>query len=231
MAFTHRNTQGTSSESAGSITITKPTNLAVGDLMVAVIGKDDDPAIDTVPSGWSTADTNGTTTGNDVRSGFYYKVADAADVAASNFTWSGDAGEDMAGAISAFIPGNSNPAYVDISTHVLRSGDTTPASNALTTTAGNLLVGGCVAAQADTGGLGVNSPFVEPVNGSQTTGAGNGDNAAIIAYVLSGGGGSQSAEFNNAEAGAESHPVIMEFSDDAAAGSVMPHLWKFATGV
>lgn len=71
--------------SPNTLTITKPTGLAVGDTMVAYMVWDsantDDP---TQPSGWTLlyADSTGT------RSSVAYKVATSGDVAASNFAWS-----------------------------------------------------------------------------------------------------------------------------------------------
>jgi hypothetical protein len=204
--------------------------------MVAIISKDDDPDFTSAPTGWTRIATGNTTTGNDLTTGVWYIVATSTETAASNFTWSFvDANEDGSGAIAAFIPGNSNPVHVQTSTHVLRSNDTTPASNNITATAGNLLVGTCGAAQADTGGLGVvaTAVYTIPTNGSNTTGTGNGDNGSILAYDLDAAPGSQAFEADNAESTAESHPYLSEFSDDAAAatGTVMGSLIRIASGV
>ena len=223
MAFTHRATATAIVDNAAtSITITKPSGLAVGDLLVAVIGKDDDKVISAYPSGWTEAAQYNTALGNDVTSGIYYVVATSTQTAASDFTWTGDL-EEWSGTITAFIPGNANPAFEGISVEIRRDGDSTPVSNALTTTAGNLIVGGCVAAQADTGGLGVATAGYT-VAGNPTTGTSNGDNGSILAYDLSGAGGSLTIEFNNAESGAESHPWIFEFSDESAGLSLTPPL-------
>ena len=216
MSFTVRNTQSATTAGGSTLTITKPTGLTVGDLMTAVIGKDDDPALDTVPSGWSTRGTNGTTTGNDVRSGLYSKIADAADVAASNFVWGGDANEDYAGVITAFIPSNSNPVFVGISTVYFGENEATPASNALSTAAGSLIIGGCVAARNNDPGIGVVDTGTYTVADNPYTGTGNGDVGACLAYDLSGAGGSLSIEFDTVNIGGESHAWMMEFSDDAA---------------
>lgn len=72
---------------ASSVVITKPTSLAVNDLLLAVIGSYDAGALGrthTTPSGWTVIQKSTTTAG---RGAAYYKVADAADVAAANFTF------------------------------------------------------------------------------------------------------------------------------------------------
>jgi hypothetical protein len=210
VSFTLRNAQQQATNSASQITITKPTGLAVGDLMVAVIGKDDDVLIN-LPSGWSSPAGlwQGTSSGNDLYSRIFYKVADAADVAASNFTWTfGDSGEDCTGTLAAFIPSNSNPAY---------GSSSTPVALTLAPPAGSLVIGGCVSAQAASGGLGVATSGFTVAGGSAgpTTGAANGDNGSIMVYDLSHGGGNVAIEYNNAETTAESHPYALYFTDDA----------------
>lgn len=81
-----------SSNSAASATsplvITKPTGLAVGDLLVATLAVSSgaasgSPVIDT-PAGWTSA-TSVTGGGNGAR--IVYKIADSSDVAASNFSF------------------------------------------------------------------------------------------------------------------------------------------------
>lgn len=213
MSFTLRNAQGATATGSTTLTITKPTGLTVGDLMVATIGKDDDPSV-TGPSGWvNEAEASGTA-GNDNNGSIWWKVADAADVAASNFTWTGDS-EDYAGEIAAFIPSNSNPAFVQ-AVAVRRENDATPVSSALTTTAGNLLVGGGTGNRAaTTAGVSiVTGGWTVPTNGKQQTGTGNGDVATTIAYDLSAAGGSETVEFGNVAAAGESVVTFAEFSDD-----------------
>lgn len=214
MSFTHRNSQ-TNSGSGTSLVITKPTGTAVGDLLVAVIGKDDDPAI-TGPSNtnaWTVERAGtGTATGNDHSWWIGWKVVTSDDSGLSSFTWTGDS-ETWSGTISCFTPGNSNPALEEISTAVLRENDATPISNTITAaTAGNLLIGGCISAQAATGGLGSTSTGYT-LGGNPTTGTANGDNGSILAYKLSATGGETTYEASNAETTAESHAFILQFSD------------------
>jgi len=69
---------------ATTITITKPTGLAAGDLMVAAIHSYTIAGTVTPPSGFTQLDqdTNGT-----FQQTVYWKIADSADAAAANFTW------------------------------------------------------------------------------------------------------------------------------------------------
>jgi len=81
----HNSTQAILATS-NSVTITKPTGLAVGDLMIAHIGKTATSAtIDTL-SGWTSLlnDING-----NFRMSVQYKIADSSDVSASDFTFTG----------------------------------------------------------------------------------------------------------------------------------------------
>lgn len=102
---TYQSSQTTTFAAASSVTITKPTSLAVGDLLVAHLYFDDgsgSPGSYTIPSGW-TEQFNVLTTGasfNPCRLQVLIKVADSADVAASNFTFTGPAAGTTAGGLS-----------------------------------------------------------------------------------------------------------------------------------
>lgn len=88
MAVTFESIQSNSVTDA-ALVITKPVDLAVGDLMVAGISFSDDfsgsGGINT-PAGWTLQDTTSTGTPNEVMAVFT-KEAESADVAASNFTF------------------------------------------------------------------------------------------------------------------------------------------------
>lgn len=102
MAVTYQSVTTTAWAShGGTITINKPASLAVGDLMIAVIGNDNTTNV-SPRTGWSSLagvpnaiTTDGSTNGR--RIGLQYKIADASDVAASNFTWT--TGDRAVGAI------------------------------------------------------------------------------------------------------------------------------------
>lgn len=81
--------------STDTVTITKPTGLAVGDLLVAVLagyaGDGSGVGDINIKSGWTDAETNKLAeTANSIQ----YKIADAADVAAANFSFTKTAATD-----------------------------------------------------------------------------------------------------------------------------------------
>ncbi len=66
-------------------TVTKPTGLAVGDLMIGFVDRSTAAAI-TPPSGWTNPAIYGSTIG--YPAAVYYRIADAGDVGATDYTWS-----------------------------------------------------------------------------------------------------------------------------------------------
>lgn len=87
-----------------SFTFTKPTGLSVGDLMVAVMGNNGQSANDmTAPNvSWATVATANDGGNYGIRA--FVKVADSADVAASNFTFTNNVGinDTFAGFLARF---------------------------------------------------------------------------------------------------------------------------------
>lgn len=79
-------TAGTSPSSNGALSVTKPTSLAVGDLMIAyaVTGTNFEPAF---PSGFTSLGQLGYLTGVQNTAEVAYKVADSSDAAASDFSF------------------------------------------------------------------------------------------------------------------------------------------------
>ena len=83
MAIVIESVSTNSTWNSGSTTITKPSGLAVGDLMVGVIGTNQGTGAITRPSGWTTIVELQRDIGDyDGTNGSYYKVAEASDVAA-----------------------------------------------------------------------------------------------------------------------------------------------------
>lgn len=82
------------SVSTGQSPITKPSGLAVGDLMVALLA-DSDANSGTVPSGW-TAHVNESFLWTQA---VYTKIADSSDVAASTFTFQDTGGVHLTGVL------------------------------------------------------------------------------------------------------------------------------------
>ena len=84
MGFVIQSTSTNNSNNANSIAIPKPSGLAVGNLMVAVLTANDAATTSvTTLSGWTSAITQSGNGGASIQ----FKIADAGDVAASNFTF------------------------------------------------------------------------------------------------------------------------------------------------
>lgn len=100
---TYQSSQTSAIAASTSVTITKPTSLAVGDLLVAhLMAQGSSVGAFTVPSGWA-EDINRVTAGSvgdDCRLQVLTKVAEAADVAASNFTFTISAADRTGGGLS-----------------------------------------------------------------------------------------------------------------------------------
>ncbi len=84
---------------AAPVVITKPTGLAVGDLMIASVVAHQDGVGDTTmntPSGWTLLASNGASGAGNA---LFAKIADSADVSASDFSFSNTSASFMAGSI------------------------------------------------------------------------------------------------------------------------------------
>ncbi len=105
---------GTQDTEGGTLTITKPAGLAVGDLMIANIIQSDNDGADggdlsnvTIPAGWTLIAGNQTgivgSSGDEFWGTLLYKFATAADVAATDFSFAMDPqADDASGGIVAF---------------------------------------------------------------------------------------------------------------------------------
>lgn len=136
-----------SSSSVTGITTTrtqvvKPAGLAVGDLMVVWLGKDNTSAV-TTPAGWS-SDESVAVTGYGMY--MFSKVADASDVAASSFsfTWASGASTSDRHAIIAHFRGVNGATPVTDTTSTTGSGSTMTYLGATTVSPNSviLVVGG-----------------------------------------------------------------------------------------
>ena len=99
----------TNTSTTTTVVITKPTNLAVGDFMIANIVQNEDSNSQSLSNatatGWTlVAGEQFGSSGNNTWWGtIFYKVATATDVAATNFTFTGDTdADDIQGGIAAF---------------------------------------------------------------------------------------------------------------------------------
>jgi hypothetical protein len=128
-----------------TVVITKPTGLAVGDLMVAHVVRSDNDQNSRSWSltGWTSAvDTQGNDTGiGSSGMAALYKIADSGDVAASDFTFTVSSTADfLAGAIYR-ISGHSIAAPINASASAFINNDETPSfSNTITPTFADCLL-------------------------------------------------------------------------------------------
>lgn len=104
MAVTYESISSFSNTNAnGSLPITKPTGLVVGDRMIAgIVASRDGASISDIaaPTGWEIIDTIYHNTDN--KGAYFTKIADADDVAATNFTFTSlgiNNADDMIGSI------------------------------------------------------------------------------------------------------------------------------------
>ncbi len=138
---TYQSVQSASSEDT-SVVVTKPTSLAVGDLMVAGIWADSDGSGTlslTTPSGW-TLEESVSLASSATRLAIFTKVADSSDVAASNFTFasSGDGTYHMIGHI---VRVTSWGLYSDSSNGSSTSSTTATVTGFTPSRASSLLIG------------------------------------------------------------------------------------------
>ena len=134
MSVTAQSTQTQTPANGSTVTITKPTGLSVGDLMVAHIGlvaTGGTGSIDLV-SGWTNVYVN--SVGN-YNTRIMYKVADSSDVATTNFAFTGGGTSPQSGGGLYRITGQStillvessnshaynDPTNIDVDAHVTPS--------------------------------------------------------------------------------------------------------------
>ncbi len=123
-----RGTATTATSTSNTLTITKPTDLEVGDLMIATIGQsnnEDNDLGNASLTGWTLIHGQQINPGSpDDRwwGTFLYKIADATDVAATNFTFNVDNdSENSIGAIIVFLGVDNSSPFEEIGTFT--SGD------------------------------------------------------------------------------------------------------------
>lgn len=141
-----------------SLVVTKPSGLAVGDLMVAVASSTDSRTV-APPGGWTTFEdtSNGTN-----RTSVHTKIADAGDAAASNFTFTTSAGFSNASVALLRISGAIATGIV--TAYNTGANDTTVTCANVTTVAdGSLVIWGAHQV-ANSGPATIPGPAVERVD-------------------------------------------------------------------
>jgi len=126
--------------SGTSLTITKPTGLAVGDLMICFLGGPNDWNINTATN-WNGLTQAQSTEGNQLTSKAQWKIADSADVAASNFTFTISTSSGFTGYILR-ISGHDATTPINAQSNVNSDSDTSTPSiaNTITPSVANCLI-------------------------------------------------------------------------------------------
>lgn len=103
------------STASDTLTITKPTGLAVGDLMIAIIHSSASGTVRThnTPSGWTVIQKDGASVAH--RPAAYYKIADSGDTAASNFSFTLSASTTAMSGVLARVTGHVAASPVTLS--------------------------------------------------------------------------------------------------------------------
>lgn len=122
----------------GQFTVTKPGTVNNGDVLVVIVGKQDDPLVAAPDASWASFGT-GSTTGNDRFAGIFYKVITNAAGEPASYTFdSAGVSENVgwwAGALSGVATGTSiqDVAFTGAGFWATLSNDTSPAVPAVTT--------------------------------------------------------------------------------------------------
>ncbi|MFN5620781.1 MAG: PKD-like domain-containing protein [Flavobacteriales bacterium] len=142
-----RGTATSATSTTTSVTVDKPLGLTVGDVMLATINQADNDGntlANATSTGWTLVDgAKYYETGNDEWWGtVLYKVADATDIAAANFSFTGDGdADDMQASIIAFSGVDpSNPIDVAGAFTSSSTDNTSLSANAVTTSTSNAAV-------------------------------------------------------------------------------------------
>jgi len=142
----------TNTNSSSSVTITKPANLAVGDLMLAnIVQSDNDNRTlsNATATGWTivAGEAFGDSGNNSWWGTVLYKVATNDDVAAANFTFAGNSqSDDVEGGIAAFsgvaVTGGVSGSPFDVAPGSINNlnSDDLSAPSITTTTAGAAII-------------------------------------------------------------------------------------------
>lgn len=173
-----------------SLTITKPTSLAVGDLLLAGIYSSNGTGAGSVsintPSGWTQVAIDGIASSNDMIACFS-KVADSSDVAASNFTFTDTNGQPdsfMIGQLARItnfgLVDASNTNENNTASSVVISTITPDYANCLFVIFAGGTNGGAGGPSIDTYALATNNPtWTEQAQTSQTSAGGRGGTLSI----------------------------------------------------
>jgi len=110
MAAVVESTSTNSATSSTTVVITKPTGLAVGDMMISAVSAYGGSVTVNTLSGWTSANNESYSNG---ATKIQWKVADSGDVAASNFTFTSDFSASLIGGSIMRVTGLPSTSPVD----------------------------------------------------------------------------------------------------------------------
>jgi hypothetical protein len=131
-----------------SVTVTRPASVATGSLMLAQVTLRNNDAI-TAPAGWTTTG-NLRTSGATLEQRIYYRIATAADTAATTYQWSWTTSSDGAAAILAYS-GTDATNPIDVAATDNAGSGTTATATGLTTTQTNDMLDAFYGVQGQSG--------------------------------------------------------------------------------
>jgi len=137
-----------SSTSTTTVTVTRPASVVTGNLMVAQVSIRSNAAI-TAPAGWTTIG-NLRTNGATMEQRIYYRVATAADTAATTYQWSWTGNADATAGILAYSGVDATSPF-DVTPSDNANTGTTATATGLTTTQANDMLIAYYAAQGQSG--------------------------------------------------------------------------------
>lgn len=125
-AITHRNTQTANATTASSITITKPTSTASGDVLIAIVYASSQGITITAPDGFTAIPNCSISTSSpSMTLGAYYKVAGGSEPASYEFSFSASVSVTR-GVMSAWTAVNGSPVIVGSNCQVNSSSTVCP---------------------------------------------------------------------------------------------------------
>ncbi len=128
-----------------AVTVPRPSGVAAGDVLVAQITSDGQPAMGTVPTGWTSVLVNPLDAAGGARIFAYYHVVGALTGEPTSYTWQLGSANKWGAGMTAFRGVNtSNPfdTAVSTATDTSYNSSTVSVPSVTTATAGAMLVGG-----------------------------------------------------------------------------------------
>lgn len=122
---------GSGTVSGTTMTVTRP-NVVDNSVLVLIAGKDDDPTI-TAPAGWTSINTLGNTTGDQIDTGAWYRVVANAGTEAASYNFTADAGEGFSYWMGTLINVNTASPLDVASTWTKLQNQYAPAAPSITT--------------------------------------------------------------------------------------------------